>query len=500
MSSQGNNKAFAKAEQNTSLIKIDGGLVPPQAIDLEKVVLGALMVDTDVYHDIGSILATPEVFYTDQHKVIYEAMTMLIDNMQPVDLLTMQEQLKRNGTLDRAGGISYMVSLSQLVSSTAHTEFHSRIVLQKYIARQAIELSRKIMQCAYNPETDVLELLADSSNELSGIQDLTAVGAIQMSMSEALDKVEERVEFLSNQEEGAITGVTCGLSKIDKFTSGWQPGSYVTIGARPGMGKTSFLVGNMVGAAKQGVATGFISLEMNTVELVGRAVSVDSSFHLSQLLTKGFEKESYFVKLRQVTDAMKKYKCHFNDQVSDITDIIATARKWKRDHNIGILFIDYIQLISDKSYKGSMREQELSRITRKIKLLAKELNIPVIVPAQLSRKVEDRGGAKRPMLSDLRESGAIEQDSDIVAFLYRPEFYGIDTDDDELMVEESCNSELIFSKFRAGGTGTVLIYWKGDKTKFYNKAYQAPDEWTPATPATAEPEQAFDIANDDLKF
>ena len=205
------------------------------------------------------------------------------------------------------------------------------------------------------------------------------------------------------------------------------------------------------------------------------------------------------MQLREVTDRMKKYNCHFNDQVSDITDIIATARKWKRDNNIGILFIDYLQLIGDRSYKGSMREQELSRITRKIKLLAKELMIPVIVPAQLSRKVEDRGGAKRPLLSDLRESGAIEQDSDIVAFLYRPEVYGIDTDDDLDMVAENCNTEFIFSKFRAGGTGTVLIYWKGDKTKFYNHAYieQSHQDISQHAKGTDE---AFGINNDDLPY
>jgi len=493
------NKAFNKANSNSKLIKLETGQLPPQALDLEQVVLGALMIDTDVVSDITTLLSTQDVFYSKQHQAIYEAITMLAIDMKPVDLLTVCEQLRFNGKLEVSGGMHYIVELTQLVSSTAHTHFHSRILMQKYIGRQVIKMASNLIGRAYDDDTDVIELLAESSNELSAIQDLMMSGVRQMTMSEALDKVEQRVEFLSKQDEGAITGVTCGLTKVDKFTSGWQPGSYVTIGARPGMGKTSLLVGNMVGASKQKVATGFISLEMNTVELVGRAVAVDSHFHLSQLLTKGFEKDSYFVQLREVTDRMKKYNCHFNDQVSDITDIIATARKWKRDNNIGILFIDYLQLIGDRSYKGSMREQELSRITRKIKLLAKELMIPVIVPAQLSRKVEDRGGAKRPLLSDLRESGAIEQDSDIVAFLYRPEVYGIDTDDDLDMVAENCNTEFIFSKFRAGGTGTVLIYWKGDKTKFYNHAYieQSHQDISQHAKGTDE---AFGINNDDLPY
>jgi replicative DNA helicase len=499
MGEAGNDKAFVKAENSTKLVKILNGAVPPQALDLERVVLGALMIDSNAIHEVGSIIKDSEVFYSKQHQAIYEAILMLMNDMKPVDLLTVCEQLKFNGKIDVAGGYSYIVDSSQLVSSTAHIEYHSRILLQKYIGRQTISLARKLIEKAYDDQTDVIELLAESSNELSSIQDIVLSGAKQITFSEALDKVEQRVEFLTNQDEGAITGVTCGLTKVDKFTSGWQPGTYVTIGARPGMGKTSLLVGNMVGAAKQKVATGFISLEMNTVELVGRAVAVDSHFHLSQLLTKGFEKNEYFTQLRKVTEDMKRYNCHFNDQVSDITDIIATARKWKRDHNIGILFIDYLQLIGDRSYKGSMREQELSRITRKIKLLAKELNIPIIVPAQLSRNVENRGGSKRPLLSDLRESGAIEQDSDIVAFIYRPEVYGIDVDEDQDMIDQNCNSELIFSKFRAGGTGTVLIYWKGDKTKFYNHAY-IDQSSTDILDNVKQPNDAFAQDNDDMPF
>jgi replicative DNA helicase len=499
MSNQQQNTVNSKTINGPKLVKLETGQLPPQAIDLERVVLGAMMIDTDIVDEINTIISTPNVFYTKQHQAIFEAITMLVVNMKPVDLLTVSEQLRFNGKLEIAGGSQYIVQLSQLISSTAHTEYHSRILMQKYVSREVIKLANSLIGRAYDDETDVIELLAESSNDISGIQDLMISGTRQMSMSEALEKVAKRVEFLTNKEEGAITGVTCGLSKVDEFTSGWQPGSYVTIGARPGMGKTSFLVGNMVGASKQKVATGFISLEMSTVELVGRAVAVDSHFHLSQLLTKGFEKPSYFEQLQQVTDRMKTYNCHFNDEVTDISDILSVARKWKRDNNIGILFIDYLQLISDRSYKGSMREQEISSITRKIKLLAKELKIPIIVPAQLSRKVEDRGGAKRPLLSDLRESGAIEQDSDIVAFLYRPEVYGIDTDDDQDMVDQNCNSELIFSKFRAGGTGTVLLYWKGDKTRFYNHSYIEQSHQDISQHAKGA-DQAFEIPNNEAPF
>lgn len=496
------NKQYSKPYSNNNLKKLDMGMMVPHAGDIEAAILSALLVDNGAIHEVRPLIKDSETFYHAKHQHIYQAIADLADNMEAIDLLTVVEKLKTNGKLDAVGGNAAIIELSQIVSTTAHIEEHCRIVLQKYVAREAIKLGREIVGNAYDPETDVIELLAKCTNNLSDIQDITLRGAKQMTMSEALDKVGDRVQFLSNRDDDAeLTGVTSGLSKVDKFTSGWQPGSYVTIGARPGMGKTAFLVGNMVAAAKAKIPTGFISLEMTTVELVGRAVSNDSHFHLSQLLTKGFEKPEYFQKFSEVKGRMVNYPCHFNDEVTDITDIIAVARKWKRDNNIGILYVDYLQLISDNSYKGNMREQELSRITRKIKLLAKELKIPVIVPAQLSRECEKRGGSKRPILSDLRESGAIEQDSDIVTFLYRPEVYGIDPNDDPDMVDEKCNSELIFAKFRAGGTGTVLLHWQGDKTKFYNHAYVKPDEYQGSNqPQPATPSQAFDVPKDDLAF
>lgn len=494
MSTAAQNKS--NTTDSAKLVKLSTGVVPPQALELERSVLGALLVDDQVIHEVQMVINTSEAFYSKQHQVIYSAVMSLSNSMSPIDLLTVSDQLRKDGNIEIAGGDMYLVELSQMVASSAHIEYHCRIVMQKFVARQTIKLASTMVNDAYSETTDVLDLLAQSTNELSQIQDLTLSGARQLSMSEALVKVRERVEFITNQDEGAITGVTSGLTKIDKFTSGWQPGAYITIGARPGMGKTSLLVGNMVGAAKQGLATGFVSLEMTTEELVSRSVAVDSSFHLSQLLTKGFEKPEYFTKLMSVTDRMQSYKCFFNDSVKDISDIIATARKWKRDNNIGILFIDYLQLITDKSVKSTIREQEIASITRKLKSLAKELKVPVIVPCQLSREVEKRGGSKRPLLSDLRESGAIEQDSDIVAFLYRPDYYGIEPDDD--ILEENCNSEFIFSKFRAGGTGVVPIFWKGDKTKFYNHSYiEGVSDALPAGGVT--PAAAFGN-DDDLDF
>lgn len=483
-------------QNQSSLRKISGeGMVPPQAVDIEVKILGSLLTTADAIHDVMAVIKEPQVFYKPAHVMVYKAVLSLVDKMAPVDMITVGQELRKLGYFEKVGGDRFLVELVSQSISTAHIEHHCRILLQKYISRETIRVSNDVVGKAYDDTTDVIDLLADVSNQYSNLQDLTLTGTQQMTMEQALEKVAKRVEFLSTKEEGEITGITCGLSKVDQFTSGWQPGQYITIGARPGMGKTSLLVGNMVGAAKAGKVTGFISLEMTTEELVARAVANDSNFHLSQLLTKGFEKDSYFHKLSEVKSKMSKYKCYYDDETRDITDIIAVARKWKRDHGLDILFVDYLQLISDKSYKGTVREQELSRICRKIKSLAKELQIPVIVPAQLSRDVEKRGGSKRPVLSDLRETGAIEQDSDIVCFLYRPEYYGIDSSDDEDMVNEDCNSELIFAKFRQGGTGSVLIYWKGDKTKFYNHAYRQFENNVPQ----GSPNDAFGD-KDDLAF
>lgn len=469
--------------------------VPPNAVDLEVAVIGALLSDNKCVDDVVTLLKSDVVFYDRKNSFVFNAIKTLCHKMSPVDLLTVSQQLKEQGTHDHAGGDKYLIDCTMRCNSAAHVDYHCRILLQKYVCREAIKMASQMIHDAYDDQVDIFDLISKQTSNLDKIVSMLDTGAHQMTMPEALDFVQKRVEILSNKGDDEITGVTSGLCRIDKFTSGWQPGTYITIGARPGMGKTSLLVGNMVAAAKSGVATGFISIEMPTTELVARAVAIDSHFHLSQLLTKGFEKIEYFQQLYEVRNKMVNYKCLFNDSPSqDISQIINIARKWKRDHKLGILFVDYLQLVSDKSIDSrSNREQEISSITRKFKALSKELSIPVIVPCQLSREVEKRGGSKRPLLSDLRESGAIEQDSDIVAFIYRPEYYGMEPDDD--VVKANANSEIIFAKFRQGGTGQVPVFWKGDKTKFYDH------EWVdfsanPFSIKPVSPDDAFDITKD----
>ncbi|WP_431471941.1 replicative DNA helicase [Nonlabens sp. SCSIO 43208] len=482
-------------QNQSSLRKISGeGMVPPQAVDIEVMILGSLLTTADAIHEVANVIKEPKVFYKPAHVMVYKAVLSLVDKMAPVDMITVGQELRKLGYFEKVGGDRFLVELVSQSISTAHIEHHCRILLQKYIARQTILLSNEIASKAYDDTTDVIDLLADVSNQYSNLQDLTLSGSKQPSFTDVLKKVEQRVEIISSKDSDALTGVTCGLSKLDKWTSGWQPGELIIPAARPSMGKTAFMIGGMNAAAKQDLACGFISLETTTVKLVTRQVAQDSHFHLTQLLTKGFDKLEDFEKLRKVTQAMSGYKCYYNDQAYDISDIIAVARKWVRDHQIKILYIDYLQLIKDRSYKGDNRERQVSGISRKLKLLAKELNIPVVAPSQLSRKCEDRP-SKRPVLSDLRESGSIEQDADIVFFIFRPEVYGIDPKDDEDMVRENCNMEFIIAKFKDGPVGSVLGYFKADKTKFYNHDYIPYENYV----AQGSPSDAFGD-KDDLAF
>lgn len=470
--------------------------IPPNASDLEAAVIGALMADNSCVDTVTEIVKSEHVFYNQKYALIFKAIRKLTSKLSPVDLLTVSQQLREDAALELVGGDKTLIDCINTCASAAHVDYHCRILLQKYVCREAIKMANAMIHDAYDDRVDIFDLISKQTSGLDRIVSMLDSGVHQMTMPEALEFVQQRVELLTNKSEDEITGVTSGLLNIDKFTSGWQPGTFITIGARPGMGKTSLLVGNMVAAAKAGKTTGFISIEMPTTELVSRAVAIDSHFHLSQLLTKGFEKQEYFQQLYEVKHRMMSYKCLFNDSPSqDISQIISIARKWKREHDLSILFVDYLQLISDKSIDSrSNREQEIASITRKLKALAKELQIPVIVPCQLSREVEKRGGSKRPLLSDLRESGAIEQDSDIVCFIYRAEYYGLQPDPD--IEKENANSEIIFAKFRQGGTGVVPVYWKGDKTKFYDHAYINQSNDFDFVAKQGGPAAAFDITRD----
>lgn len=435
----------------------------PQALDLEQAVLGALLIDTSVADVCIPVLKSPEVFFKEEHRNIFKAIQSLYNDNEPIDLLTVSQKLKSFGKLEESGGDFYLIGLTQKISSGAHSEFYSRILVQKMMARKIIEFNSRITALAYDETTDILELMSKWSNEFDKINEFVLSGRSTIDFPEALRELGKRVEMLTNQEENYIDGIRTGFASIDKHTGGYKAGNLIVIGARPGMGKTSYVLRTVLENIKQNIPVGMISLEMDIIELTARMVALDTNFHLSQLLKKGFEKTSYFQTYLDNAYRMEKYPVYIDDSAkSDVIDVISQARLWVRLFGIKLLVVDYLQLMVDGVKKNPV--EEMTSISRKMKLLAKELQIPVILLSQLSREVEKRTD-KRPRLSDLRESGAIEQDADIVKFIYRPQYYGFEITDND-MIANGTDSEIIFAKYRAGSVGTACLKWIGDKTKF----------------------------------
>ena len=453
---------------------LEKGLVPPQAIDLEYAVLGAMLVDNKAVDECLMIIRSAEVFSKEAHQFVFIAINALYNRGIGVDLLTVSQELKSMHRLEVVGGDYYLISLTQKVSSSAHIDYHSRILLQKYIARKIIMFNAGVTALAYDEATDIFELLDTWQTKFDEVNDLTTRGRKTLSFKDALSHLKSEVEVLThNKGEVQLVGKTTGFKRTDKHTGGYRDQDLIIVAARPGMGKTAKVLKTIVENVKQGIAVGMFSLEMSMHQLTARVVAIDTDFHLGQLLKTGFEKSHYFTNYSTHQERMQDYKFIVDDSgESDITEVVITAKMWKRVHNIEMLVVDYIGLMTDKSVKGN-REQEIASISRRLKKLAKELEIPVIVLSQLSRAVETRGGSKRPLLSDLRDSGAIEQDADIIEFIYRPDYYKIDISEDDYDLEShkkcirlGADSEIIYAKYRGGSTGTALLKWVGDKTKF----------------------------------
>jgi replicative DNA helicase len=451
----------------SSIISLERGKIPPQAIDLEEVVLGAMMIDKKGIDEIIDILHA-DVFYKDAHKFIFEAIFKLFETSEPVDLLTVSSQLKKDGKLEAAGGDFYLIKLTQKVASSAHIEFHARIILQKFIQRSLIKISNEIIEDAYDEGTDVFDLLDTAESKL---YDVTQ-GNLKRSAQTAQDLViqaKKRIEEIANKE--GLSGVPSGFDKVDKLTSGWQPSDLIIIAARPGMGKTALTLSmarNM--AVNSNIPVAFFSLEMSSVQLITRLISSETGLSSEKLRTGKLEKHEW-EQLNVKVKTLEKAPLFIDDTPSlSIFDLRAKARRLASQHGIKMIMIDYLQLMTAGSNQkgGGNREQEISTISRNLKALAKELNIPVIALSQLSRAVETRGGTKRPLLSDLRESGAIEQDADIVSFIYRPEYYKIDEWDDEERSPTAGQGEFIVAKHRNGGLENIRLKFIGNQGKFDN--------------------------------
>ena len=450
--------------KSPSVLTGDIGKIPPQAVDVEQVVLGAMMLEQNAVNDTIDILSA-ESFYDPKHQYIYRAIHELFATTNPIDLVTVTSKLQKKGELEAAGGVAYISQLTNRVASSAHIQFHARIIAEKHIKRELISSSSEIIRDAYNDTVDVFELLNSAETKLFKIGEKNMSKQVVAMKSVVREAIEEIEKARTNAD--GISGVPSGFHDLDKVTAGWQKSDMIVLAARPGMGKTAFILSMARNTAidhKMGVA--IFSLEMSSVQLVKRLIASEARID-SVKLRKGELEDHEFQQMHSRIVNLSSAPIFIDDTPGlSIIDFRAKCRRLKAQHNVELIIIDYLQLMSAKDGKGyGNREQEISTISRSIKEIAKELNVPIIALAQLSRAVESRSD-KRPLLSDLRESGAIEQDADIVSFIYRPETYGLTTNDNGDSTQGM--AEIIIAKHRNGQTGKVNLRFVPEFARFEN--------------------------------
>ncbi len=439
----------------------DLGKVPPQANDMEEAVLGAIMLEKEAVIAILDILK-PESFYKESHQKIFKAVSDLSAREFPVDLYTVTEELKSHNELDSVGGPVYLTQLTSKVVSAANVDYHARIVAQKYIQRELIRVSSEIQSRSFDDTYDVTELLDYSENALFQIAEgniKREVAPINMVIKEAIHEIEE-----AGKREDALVGIPSGFTKLDRLTSGWQKAELVIIAARPSMGKTAFALSmarNM--AVEHGKSVAIFSCEMSAIQLVNRLIVAESDIPGDKIKNGRLNEEEW----KQLDSRIKKLVLApiFIDDTPAISifELRAKCRRLMAQRKLDIVIVDYLQLMSGPENAGS-REQEVSNISRSLKSIAKELNVPILALSQLNRSVEMRGGSKRPLLSDLRESGAIEQDADMVVFIHRQEKFGLPTFEDGSSTKGI--AEIILAKNRNGPVDDVKLRFREEKAMF----------------------------------
>ena len=466
--------------KSTAPIVSDYGRLQPQAIELEEAVLGALMIERDAYSLVSEILR-PETFYERRHQLIYSAITDLAVNQKPVDILTVKDQLSKRGELEEVGGPFYISQLSSKVASSAHIEYHARILAQKHLTRELITYTSTIQSKAFDETLDVDDLMQEAEGRLFEIsqqnmkKDYTQINPVISEAYELMQKAAARPDGLS--------GLQTGFTKLDKMTSGWQNSDLIIIAARPAMGKTAFVLSmakNMAVNFKTPVA--LFSLEMSNVQLVNRLISNVCEIP-SEKIKSGQLADYEWQQLDKRMNLLIDAPLYVDDTPSlSVFELRTKARRLVREHDVKIIIIDYLQLMNASGMKFGSRQEEVSTISRSLKGLAKELNIPIIALSQLNRGVENREGdeGKRPQLSDLRESGAIEQDADMVCFIHRPEYYKIYNSSDGADLRGK--AEIIIAKHRNGAVCDVQMKFRNSEVRFV-------DVLDPALnmPQTAEP-------------
>lgn len=441
------------------------GKVPPQAPELEEAVLGAIMLEKEKLAEVLEIIQSVECFYVDANQKIYAAIRRLFDKGSPVDLLTVTEELRKSNELEIVGGAYYLTRLTMSVVSSAHVEAHARIVMEKFIQRELIRISGNVIGDAYEDSTDVFDLLDKAESSLYEITDKHLRKNFK-SLKDVLVATVHEIEENKNKKDD-LTGVLSGYVPLDKLTSGWQKTDLIILAARPSVGKTAFALNLAMNAAMNSAKpypVAVFSLEMGAGQIVKRMLSAITEVPMESI-TRGRMEEHEFVQLTQRMNKLAKAPIYLDDQAAlNIFELRAKARRLKQRHDIQLIIIDYLQLMQANTDKGGNREQEISKISRDLKALAKELDIPIIALSQLNRSVESRKESKVPQLSDLRESGAIEQDADLVMFLYRPEYYGINND--EMGQPVAGETHIHVAKHRNGSTDTVKVRFIKEYQRF----------------------------------
>lgn len=459
-----NNNGRRQSRSNAPLYD-GGGRVQPHDKDLEEAVIGALMLEKDAYSTVCDILK-PESFYEPQLKKIYEAIQALGAAQEPIDMLTVTERLRLDNALDEVGGIVYITDLTSKVASAAHVEFHARIVAQKYLARELISFASAIEGKAYDESNDVDDLLQEAEGKLFEIsqrnvkKDVTQIDPV-------IKQAIEQIQAAANRTSG-LSGLESGYHELDKLTSGWQNSDLIIIAARPAMGKTAFVLSmakNM--AINYNIPLAIFSLEMSNLQLVNRLISNTCELE-GEVIKSGRLLPQQWDQLMSRIKHLYAAPIYIDDTPSlSIFELRTKARRLVREHHVKMIIIDYLQLMNASGMKFGSREQEVSMISRSLKQLAKELDIPIVALSQLNRSVESRTDGKRPQLSDLRESGAIEQDADIVCFIHRPEYY-IKSDTDASGRDIRGLAEFIVAKHRSGKVDDVPLRFRSKFARFEN--------------------------------
>ena len=465
---------MAEKENNTSKRRarrqqpVDNtyGHLQPQALEVEKAVLGALMIDKDAYAVVCETLR-PESFYEPRNQMVYQAIMELSMAERPVDILTVTEQLAKNGQLEEVGGPGYVMELSSRVASSANIEYHANIIAQKSLARQLISFASVIETKAFDETIDVEDLMQEAEGSLFELsqrnmkKDYTAIDPV----------IAQAVKTIQNAAKNTdgLTGVSTGYYKLDDITSGWQASDLVIIAGRPAMGKTSFALSmakNIAADMREPMA--FFSLEMSNVQLVNRLISNACEIQGSKILNGQLQRDEWERLDKRINNLLGAPLYVDDTPGLSVFELRTKARRLVREHGVKLIMIDYLQLMNANGMRFSSRQEEVSTISRSLKGLAKELNIPILALSQLNRGVESREGleGKRPQLSDLRESGAIEQDADMVIFVHRPEYYHIYQDDNGRDLHGM--AQIIIAKHRKGATGDVLLTFRGEYTRFEN--------------------------------